>query len=90
VRFWNIRAADIQLYFVDLVHLPRYAAVMPELGRRYARTRHAWMNIAERLPCDRAPARPFFGPEPLRVQWQMTIAALPKRVMNSRRPMAAP
>jgi hypothetical protein len=35
VRFWNIRAADIQLYFVDLVHLPRYAAVMPELGRRY-------------------------------------------------------
>ena len=34
VRFWNIRAADIQLHFVDPAHLPRYAAIMPELGRR--------------------------------------------------------
>ena len=34
VRFWNIRAADIQLHFVDPAHLPRYAAVMPEIARR--------------------------------------------------------
>lgn len=34
VRFWNIRAADIQLHFVDPAHLPRYVAIMPELGRR--------------------------------------------------------
>jgi hypothetical protein len=34
VRFWNIRAADIPLHFVDPAHLPRYAAVMPEIARR--------------------------------------------------------
>jgi hypothetical protein len=34
VRFWNIRAADIQLHFVDPAHLPRYAAIMPKLGQR--------------------------------------------------------
>ena len=34
VRFWNIRAADIPVHFIDPGHLPRYAAVMPDLGRR--------------------------------------------------------
>jgi hypothetical protein len=35
VRFWNIRAADIELQFVDPAHLPRYATIMPELTRRF-------------------------------------------------------
>jgi hypothetical protein len=34
MRFWNIRAADIPLHFVDPAHLPRYAAAIPELDRR--------------------------------------------------------
>jgi hypothetical protein len=34
VCFWNLRAADIQLQFVDPAHLHRYAAVRPEYQRR--------------------------------------------------------
>jgi hypothetical protein len=34
VRFWNIRAADIPLHFVDPAHLTRYAAILPEIDRR--------------------------------------------------------
>jgi len=33
-RFWNIRAADIDLHFVDPAHLSRYAMTMPEIERR--------------------------------------------------------
>ena len=34
VCFWNLRAADIQLQFVDPAHLNRYATVKPEYERR--------------------------------------------------------
>src|SRR5262249_33151575 len=34
VCFWNLRAADIQLQFVDPAHLDRYATVKPEYERR--------------------------------------------------------
>ena len=41
VRFWNIRAAHIQLHFLDPAHLPRYAAIMPDLlGRLRADLSH--------------------------------------------------
>jgi hypothetical protein len=33
-RFWNIRAADIQLYFVDPAHVHRYESTIPEIERR--------------------------------------------------------
>lgn len=35
VTFWNLRAGDIRLWFLDLEHLPRYADVLPSLERGY-------------------------------------------------------
>jgi hypothetical protein len=34
VCFWNLRAADIQLQFVDPAHMQRYAVVRPEYEKR--------------------------------------------------------
>jgi hypothetical protein len=34
VTFWNLRAADIQLQFVDPAHLGRYAIIKPESEKR--------------------------------------------------------
>jgi hypothetical protein len=34
VCFWNLRAADIQLQFIDPAHLQRYAVVRPEYEKR--------------------------------------------------------
>jgi hypothetical protein len=34
VRFWNIRAADIPLYFVDPAHVARYERLIPEVSQR--------------------------------------------------------
>jgi hypothetical protein len=34
ITFWNLRAADIQLQFIDPEHLARYALIKPEYERR--------------------------------------------------------
>jgi hypothetical protein len=34
IRFWNIRAADIQVHFVDPAHMARYLAILPDLDQR--------------------------------------------------------
>jgi hypothetical protein len=34
VCFWNLRAADIQLYFLDPAHLDRYTLIRPEYQRQ--------------------------------------------------------
>jgi hypothetical protein len=34
VTFWNLRAADIQLQFIDPEHLGRYAIIKPEFEKR--------------------------------------------------------
>jgi hypothetical protein len=34
VRFWNIRAADIPIHFVDPAHMSRYSAILPDLNQR--------------------------------------------------------
>lgn len=34
IRFWNIRAADIPVHFVDPAHMARYLAILPDLDRR--------------------------------------------------------
>lgn len=35
VTFWNLRACDISLWFLDLEHLPRYADILPSLERGF-------------------------------------------------------
>lgn len=46
VCYWNIRACDIPLWFVDPAHLERYAELIPEwertLNRMVEHRRHAW------------------------------------------------
>jgi hypothetical protein len=46
VCFWNLRACDIALWFVDPAHMGRYADVIPELGKTLQRMvehrRHEW------------------------------------------------
>ena len=48
VSFWNIRACDIPLWFVDLVHLDRYAELIPEWARVLKANgedrRHEWQR----------------------------------------------
>jgi hypothetical protein len=45
VCFWNLRAADIGLQFIDLAHLSRYVVVRPEYERHLA---EAQANLEER------------------------------------------
>jgi hypothetical protein len=47
VCFWNLRAADIQLQFVDPAHVSRYAVITPEYENR---TLAALAHLAEHRP----------------------------------------
>ena len=40
VSYWNLRAADIPLWFVDPNHLGRYAEMIP-----------AWEKVMREAPC---------------------------------------
>lgn len=46
VSFWNIRACDIPLWFIDATHLDRYADLIPEWARvlnaEVEKRRHEW------------------------------------------------
>jgi hypothetical protein len=49
VHFWNIRAADVSLTFIDQAHWERYVNILPDLERRY-RARLAHLSEYRRSP----------------------------------------
>ena len=55
VNYWNLRAADISLLFVDPTHLSRYAEIVPtwakKVSRMLSRRRHDWpQNLTVWIP----------------------------------------
>lgn len=67
ICYWNIRACDIPLWFVDPASLDRYAEVIPEwertLQRMVEHRRHEWnrrLGVWSRQDIDEA-AKPFDG-----------------------------
>lgn len=61
IYYWNLRACDIALWFVDPVHIDRYADLIPEWGRALAdiveNRRHQWdrrLGVWSRQDIDQA------------------------------------